>query len=205
MKTVKIWLYFSYLFFAGKISEKTLQDAVNASKDAVTKEKIVEKWQSETLKYAGSVTTDPQQNLNFLEFFQTREGLWIQSDFADNVLKYVTGVVDTIQPITALYFNLKENLSDSDISREFQKNYAFGLIEGLALIVWLLLKQWGGEKGALLKNGRANIFHLHILNQVLVVDVRWGSSNGIWSVNAWKFDKHGPWDAGWRVFSCEAV
>ncbi|MDD5083505.1 MAG: hypothetical protein PHT88_01025 [Candidatus Moranbacteria bacterium] len=199
MKTLKLWLYFSYLLFTGKLSVKTLQDTINTGKDV--SKKAVEKWQSEKLRYAGSVTTDPQQNLDFFEFFKDRKGLWIWEGFTKNVLKYVTGIVEKIGSITAYYFDMKDTLSDSEISRELPKDYEFGLIEGLALIVWLLLKQWGGKEGALLNDGNANIFHLKVLNGVVVVSVHWLAGNGGWDVDDWWFGGSGRWDAGSRVFS----
>ncbi|MDD5084080.1 MAG: hypothetical protein PHT88_04120 [Candidatus Moranbacteria bacterium] len=206
MNKIKQWAYFTWLCICGKISSEILQNAINASREAGEKNEPALKWQSDKLRYVNSVTTDPQTNLNFLEFFQTKEGLYVWETFRANILKYVQGIVETIEPITAYYFDLKERMSDSEIDRELPKGYEFGLIEGLTLILWLLLKQWGGKDGSLLNTDyRANIFHLKILGYVAVVRVYWNADSGRWFVNDWKFGELGRWDAAYRVFSCQPV
>lgn len=196
MKKIKQWVYFTWLFILGKVSSETLQNVINESKDATEKKEPATKWQSDKLEYVDSITTEPQQNLNFFEFFQDRKGLWVWGSFTGNVLKYVTGIVDKMEAITAYYFELKENLSDSEISQELPKGYEFGLIGGLALIVWLILKQWGGKDGALLNTDyRANIFPLKIGKEVLVIGVDWDAGGGAWRVSAWKFGEDVLWVA----------
>jgi hypothetical protein len=206
MKKFKLWVYFTWLCILGKASLEILQNAINASKAADEKKEPALKWQSYKLQYVDSVTTDPQKNLDFHKFFQTKKGLYIWETFSTNILKYVEGVVDAIGSITAYYFDLREKMSDSEINQELPKGYEFGLIKGLALILWLLLKQWGGKDGVLLNTDyRSNIFHLKILKYVLVVDVFWSAGNGRWLVIAWEFDGHGQCSADNRVFSRQSV
>lgn len=156
--------------------------------------------QSQRLAYAGSITTDPQENLDFQAFFKDRDGLYIWGDFVGNVLRYVTETVKNIGSIQADFFDLRKDSSDHEVRGDLPVHHEFGLIEGLALIVWLLLKQWNGEEGSLLINGRANIFYIKIVgNKFLGVSVF--RNDRKWHVDVWRLGEVELWYVDLRVFS----
>jgi hypothetical protein len=61
-----------------------------------------------------------------------------------------------------------------------------------------LNKQWGGGKGDLLVDGKANLFYVLGKDDVLyVVDADWDGAK--WDLYDWRLDERDFWHAGHRV------
>lgn len=197
MKTIVLWLI-GMVVRQGWVSRREIEALF--SDEAHT----ASRWASAKLALAGTVTGKPEEGLDLLDFFRTKEGIYVWDSFTDRVLKYVTGTVEKIAPVAADYFDLQEALLNWRIRSELPQGHVFGLVEGLTFIAWLIFRQWGGKDGVLLSNGCTNLFYLDVNSEVLVVYVYWGAGHGRWGVGVWALGESGLWSAGHRVFSRKA-
>lgn len=129
------------------------------------------------------------------DFFQSREGLYVWSDFNERILEKALSVAAGTKYELAS-FKLLESSSDETIESALPKVHIFSESDACAIIAELISKQSKGEEGTLLNNGYFNIFY----TPTFVVGVVWGSDGGSWRVDAWVRDNV-VWYAGTRVFS----
>ena len=129
------------------------------------------------------------------EYFVTREGLYVWSDFKDRVLKNATPT-ESGTSFKLDTFKLEKDASDEQIESSLPKKHLFSETEVCAIVAELTSKQSKGEEGVLLNNGYANLFY----TESFVVHVDWSSSGRGWGVYAWRRDDSG-WFGGVRVVS----
>lgn len=127
------------------------------------------------------------------EYFQTRKGLYVWSDFQNRILQNVKKAKEgtSFELVSA---NLVLDANDKAIESELPKKHLFTNSEICAILPILIEKQSKGQKGTLLNDGYSNIFY----TREFVVSVRWVGSG--WDVYAWRRDGS-SWSAGRRVFS----
>ncbi len=89
-------------------------------------------------------------------------------------------------------FDLMKNAYDRDIKAVLPENHEVELCQ----VEELIYAQKNGESGALLNNGRVNIFYV----AGSVVEVHWDASHRVWGVNDCLLDRV-HWHAVNRVFS----
>lgn len=129
------------------------------------------------------------------DFFVTKKGLYIWSDFKDRVLDKAEPV-DPSKEFLFESYDLKESAEDAVIESNLPKKHIFTESEVSAVVSGLIAKQSKGEEGDLLNNGYANLFY----TPSFVVGVSWNAGLGEWGVGAW--DRGAlEWGAGGRVFS----
>lgn len=93
------------------------------------------------------------------------------------------------------YANLRHDSVDSEIFAELNSRLETTLFD----VACLIEKQKNGENGALLKNGRTNIFYIRDNADVLrTVSVCW--LNDGWNVGSYPIGDECTWCAGDRVF-----
>ncbi len=128
------------------------------------------------------------------------------TDISDNFTEwFLNGNGKTEESVTAAtirYAKLRKSSVDGSIVAELGGE---GKAETMLSDIYdLMAKQADGVEGALLTNGRANIFYTHDQNDVLrVVFVRWHVVG--WGLDADPIESFDGWDAGCRVFSRNSV
>lgn len=128
-------------------------------------------------------------------FFQTRPGLHVTEDFRRRVVaKAKPSEAGTTHKVESA--ELMQNLTDKGVEDALPTNHLFDESQVSAVIAGLIAGQPNGEEGALLNNGRANLFYLSFC----VVRVHWDADSREWRVFTWRRDENG-WLAGVRVFS----
>lgn len=100
--------------------------------------------------------------------------------------------------LTLSSYELVEDLGDSSIVKELNKDDRLNEPEFLICIEWMICGQLNGEEGYLLNNGHPNLFYL----PDYVHDVRWEEAFECrqWNIRKWKFDDD-FWRASARVFA----
>jgi hypothetical protein len=135
-------------------------------------------------------------------FFQTRSGLWVDSDLR----RYVGVEVRPTRPHTALKRRplLKNEREDVMFGKRDSLEHAQTLAKAcdLGQIAGKIEMQKNGEEGELLTDGSANLFPVRGLNGALhVVNVGWDADFRRWCVRCYPFKADGGWNAGNQVFS----
>lgn len=129
------------------------------------------------------------------DFFQSREGLYVWSDFNERILEKALSVAAGTKYELAP-FKLLESSSDETIESALPKAHIFSESDVCAIIAELISKQPKGEDGSLDNSGNWNLFY----TPTFVVCVHWYSVGGFWRVSTWHRDGL-VWDADTRVFS----
>lgn len=129
------------------------------------------------------------------DFFQSREGLYVWSDFNERILEKALSVAAGTKYELAP-FKLLESSSDETIESALPKAHIFSESDVCAIIAELISKQPKGEDGSLDNSGNWNLFY----TPTFVVSVRWRSGGGFWNVRTWVRGRIG-WYADGRVFS----
>lgn len=152
--------------------------------------------------YVDSVVIDSQKNMNLLEFFRSKQGLYSFEGFMHNVLRYVTGNLFQNKQICVDYFDLRENLWDREIRAKVPPGYTFDLVEGLICIALFVYKQWQNKASGVLRtnSGAINVFYLDVFGTTRVIGVRWIGGYDGWGIDSWEPDAKIPEFAGFRVF-----
>lgn len=136
-----------------------------------------------------SAVRDPQ------EFFVSRNGLYVSSDFRERILDKAK-VINPAQGANLTSYELKERADDQKIEANLPESHFFSESQVCAVIAELISRQSKGEEGILQNNGYSNLFY----TASFVVYVYWDSYSGKWCVGAWP--RHGrAWYSGGRVFS----
>lgn len=129
---------------------------------------------------------------DFADFFKSRKGLWVSSDFKTRILeKAAEKGID--MPVAS--YKLVKDATDEEIEAALPKKHIFSESEVCTVIAGLIENQPKGEKGILLNDGWYNLFY----TPSFVVLVRWRSDDGEWRVCAWG-RVGGDWGADCRVF-----
>ena len=150
-------------------------------------------------RLAGSVMTEPQENLDLWTLFTAMSEIYVWNCFIENVLRYVARNLSQAEPVYARYFDLPKNAEEANIERKISR-CRFGFVDGLVLIVWLVFRQLHGEEGELCTE-YSNRFLLQVnRKRLLLVRVYWSSSNGQWRVLGTPFNRRNEEIAGTRVF-----
>lgn len=131
--------------------------------------------------------TDPK------EYFQTRDGLYVWSDFKERILLKAKPI-KAGKKFELSSFVLTKWATDEAIEKELPKKHLFSESDVCAIISELISKQSKGEDGTLQNNGYSNLFY----TKAFVVSVRW--SGGGWRVLTWNRGGDG-WSDDARVFS----
>lgn len=142
--------------------------------------------------------------INPHDFFKTRAGLWMSSNFNDLILSGASKKVSADEA-TVGYADLVKDANDAQIGNELPVGYTFEDVDTfLVHLATLIEGQWGGKEGTLLNNGYANIFYVKVNSDVFTVDVYWRAGSRGWSCHAYRLDA-GRWCAGSRAFSATAA
>lgn len=127
------------------------------------------------------------------EYFKTREGLYVFSDFPERILDKAEAVEAGTEYKVTSYKTLME-AKDELIESALQENHIFSESDVCAIIADLISKQPKGEDGVLLNDGYWNLFY----TPAFVVNVYW--YDGRWHVSTWRRNGF-TWYTGNRVFS----
>ena len=137
------------------------------------------------------------------QFYQTRKGLWIDSDFKDLVLP-VAKKMQTLPKCAGRHFPLAVDASDDEIRSEFPSDQVWGASESCARIAEEVRRQWGNKaKGNLVDDAHMNIFHVFgVGGKVVALRVSWHVVDQEWRVSAFRPSRC-RWSAGYRAFPCD--
>ncbi len=136
----------------------------------------------------------PKSDFNPHTFFQTREGLWVSRDFQTEILmKIAPNAVGQIILVKGMV--LESKMFDSQIEKKLGNNHLFEEATLCVTIAKLLQVQWGGNKGELSTDGKANIFYTS--SSVVIVSLRIDEHK--WGISARR--RNSDWIAGDKVFS----
>jgi hypothetical protein len=150
-----------------------------------------------TLKF--TLETVESQPYNGSTFFQTRRGIWVDSDL-DRDVGLDGHITRGTLPVGRV---LARNTSEADMFGEpGSDKYAATLQNAVDLgqIEAMIEAQWNGQEGDLLTNGFANIFPTVGKNGALHV-VYVDRSDGGWYVYCDPFEADDVWRVGNQVFS----
>lgn len=148
--------------------------------------KLLEKGEEVTIK---------TEALKPSEFFQSKEGLWVSSDFKKNVVEKASSEVSPCE-YEVLPWELLMDSPDKSIEAALPEEHLFSEDDVCAIVADLIQKQPKGKEGVLLANGYSNLFY----TEAFVVSVSWSAGDGKWFVGTWdRFD--GEWGAWDRVFA----
>lgn len=128
------------------------------------------------------------------DFFKSKDGLYVDSDFTSRILSK-TSIVPardySVQP-----WKLLSPANDATIESALPEQHTFDESAVSAIIADLISKQPEGAEGALANDGSWNLFY----TPEFVVYVFWYSYSRHWRVGAWdRYDD--AWDGGYRVFT----
>lgn len=129
------------------------------------------------------------------EFFKTRSGLYVFSDFPDRILSKAKAV-EAGTEFKLQEYKLTAWATDEQIEAELPKDHLFDESEVCAIIADLIAKQEGGKEGTLDATGNWNLFY----TPAFVVSVYWYAGRAEWNVLTWHRGDY-EWDADDRVFS----
>jgi hypothetical protein len=129
-----------------------------------------------------------RQGFDLRSFFESRQGLHIDRFFVGEANALLVRVNP---PLNALlkYRDLSRNAYDREIKTSLPEYYK----TELWTIAQMITAQEGGKGGALLNDGRANIFYV----ADFIVRVCWRADLGEWRV---RHEYPGRWRTGTRVF-----
>ncbi|MFH0846418.1 MAG: hypothetical protein V1851_03415 [Patescibacteria group bacterium] len=135
------------------------------------------------------------------EFFKTRPGLWVSSDFCDRILSVAKKTMKS-PLIKEGHFDLQEPMTDSEIRKELGDGHVFEDASEFSLFLAGLIDQQpkGEEVGDLITNGYGNIFYVRGADKVFAVLVYWSADGRRWVVGAARLGGN-QWDARGRAFS----
>lgn len=143
-------------------------------------------------------------NLFFKDFFLDESvKLFLGSTFRNWVLRAVPDAVPAFQGTLLRTQLTKKYMYDSAILEELGNPRPFTILEFVAIIRDLFLKQPNGKEGALINNGHANIFFVQLGSRVVTVYMPWDSAYYGWFVDVFVLGV-GRWRAGSYVFSLMA-
>lgn len=135
------------------------------------------------------------ENFSPKDFFVTKDGLFIYSDFNERILDKATEVsAGTEYSLTS--GTLLTSANDAMIESALLEDHDFSESDVCAIVSELIKKQPAGEEGALKTDGSWNIFY----TPAFVVVVYWYARGRFWRVFAW-LRSGGGWLGGGRVFS----
>lgn len=142
--------------------------------------------------------------INIIDFFKTRDGLWLSGDFQKRILAPALEMPETAPASIGDPYGLSMSMTDAEILEKlghkvFENSRAF-----LNTLARLIDEQWGGTEGALLNNGYANIFYVRGVNgkgesEVFAVVADWAADYGKWNVFMYRLDDK-AWPPGNRAF-----
>lgn len=138
-----------------------------------------------------AVKTGPTFDLK--EYFKTRPGLYVFSDFPERILSKAEPVEAGTEYKIVSYKTVID-AKDELIESALPEKHLFSESEVCAIIADLINKQPKGEDGVLLNDGYWNLFY----TPAFVVGVHWYGD--AWRVYAWN-RVDGAWSSGSRVFS----
>lgn len=132
------------------------------------------------------------QEVSFIEFFQTRQSLYVSDGFRDLIVAKATPA----EPVEVKIFDLQRNMPDSEIEDRLGDGHLFDEGALCATIQKMIEAQVDGKEGVLLNNQYANFFY----TASCLVDVHWlADDRDEWYVSTWPRDGVG-WNVGARVF-----
>ena len=134
------------------------------------------------------------------EFYQTREGLWVDPDFVRWVLP-AAKKLEALPELAGQHYPLVVDANDGEIRGELPQDCVWEADEFCTRLAVKIQRQWDNKTpGNLLNNGYANIFYVRgVGGEVFAVDVDWSSGAREWRVYAGRSDD-GRWSAGNRAF-----
>ena len=143
--------------------------------------------------------------INPHDFFKTREGLWMSSNFNDLILSGASKIKVSADETTVGYADLAQAANDAEIGGELPEGHVFEDVDTFRVHLATLIEgQWGGKEGTLLNNGCSNIFYVKVNGEVFAVDVDWDAGDRKWHCNAGRLGDC-RWYAGDRAFSATAA
>ena len=139
--------------------------------------------------------------INPHDFFKTRDGLWVSSDFNDLILSCASKKKVLVEEVSIGYADLAQVVNNAEIGVELPEGYVFEDVDAfLVHLATLIEGQWGGKEGTLLNNGYANIFYVKVKDEVFAVRIHWNAIDRKWFCYAYRLGDY-RWSAGSRTFS----
>jgi hypothetical protein len=133
------------------------------------------------------------------KFYQTREGLYVWSDFTGRIVA-VAKPTEAGRKFKKVSCWKLEKSSTGEMLKNVRPNDIWTATDFCAWLSAKLTKQPNGEEGELLNNGWANLFLVEGAScAVFVVYVGWDSIDRKWLVHAWNLGYE--WYAGHRFVS----
>ena len=134
------------------------------------------------------------------EFFQTRNGLWVDLDFVRWVL-LAAKKLEALPGFASRHYPLVSGANGGEIRGELPPDHVLEADEFCARAAEEIKRQWDNKApGNLLNNSYANIFYVRgVGGEVFTVGVSWLSDDREWNVYAYRLDGY-RWGAGNRVF-----
>jgi len=144
---------------------------------------------------------------NPLDFFKSREGLWLSDNFKNFILAAATGDVVETNDTEIGHADLAQLANDAEIMGELPQGHVFENVDdGLNYLSTMIDTQWRGKSGVLLNTDyRANIFYVKGVNdETFAVNVHWYSVDREWHCSANRLVDYRR-SAFSRVFSATAT
>ena len=141
-------------------------------------------------KGSSNVKVEIAQEFLPKDFFQSRDGLYVTSDFQNRIVEKASAVPAGSE-YTTTPWDLILAANDATIESALPETHIFSESDVCAIIADLISKQPKGEEGALMIDGSWNLFY----TPDFVVYVRWGARARRWLVDAWHRDDD-VWDGG---------
>ena len=134
------------------------------------------------------------------EFYQTRDGLWVDPDFVRWVLP-AAKKLENLPELASRHYPLVSEADDGEIRGELPPDYVLEADEFCARVAEAIKRQWGNKTpGNFLSNGHTNIFYVRgVGGGVFAVGVGWYSGVRKWRVYASR-SGDSRWGAGHRAF-----
>lgn len=146
----------------------------------------------------------PGANRNLKNFYQTRKGLWLSENFQNFLLAELPEGEVASEARDIVRADIEQEANDGEIGSELPKGNVFkDRDQFLNYLATMIEAQWGGTKGELLADGKANIFHVQIGNVPFSVFVTWRRVGSGWRCFAGPLDVR-RWSAGPRAFGATA-
>lgn len=154
---------------------------------------------------APTLVTVPAFAINPHDFFKSRNGLWVSTEFKDLILSGAANQQVSADEAAISYVDVLQDVNDTEISDQLPEGYVFENVDMfLVLLATLIEGQWDGKRGALIKSININTFHVKVNNEILVIIVSWSNDLNEWYCDARRLVE-GQWIAGRRIFAATAV
>ncbi|MEY3784062.1 MAG: hypothetical protein RLZZ230_384 [Candidatus Parcubacteria bacterium] len=145
---------------------------------------------------------------NFHEFLKNRLlNIQVLYGFHDRILRFAPHYDsrNTVSVSAEIYHSAhgETAVSLSDIYNRLPSNFAFVLMDGLAIMTCALLYSTLTDKPELLsREGKVNLFRITVSEEVSDVILYWDTKDKSWCLDAYEPNKTVQYEAGLQIFAC---